>query len=333
MKPKTMILLAVALTCGLGASYMTSKLLAERKGPAPEERVSILVAKLPVPKYTILNEPEKYFEIKSRLKTESPGSYFSDLREIKDKRVNKEFKAEVHISPEDVIDKMNGLPIPEGYGSIGLPVTSKSAVSFFVNPGDKVDIILTQKGEQANSRTILNDVLVLSVGDQLSKTGASPSGVIQAQTVNVAVKSDQAQLIRLAEGEGELSLFLRRDGEKGGDNRNEKVTTREDLKRLQNPGLNLPTEKPTPPAATTESTKLPFGLTLDDVEKAAKKTDPTKEVTPEPVKPAWTIVVELGANAKRRVDFYKKPDGSITRGDDPTLEGLKPEKVENKPLR
>ena len=30
MKPKTMILMVVAVVCGLGASYMTSKLLADR---------------------------------------------------------------------------------------------------------------------------------------------------------------------------------------------------------------------------------------------------------------------------------------------------------------
>ena len=30
MKPKTMILMGLAIVCGLGASYMTSRLLAER---------------------------------------------------------------------------------------------------------------------------------------------------------------------------------------------------------------------------------------------------------------------------------------------------------------
>ena len=44
MKPRTMILLIVAVTCGLGASYMTSRLLAERQ-TEPEDKVKILVAK------------------------------------------------------------------------------------------------------------------------------------------------------------------------------------------------------------------------------------------------------------------------------------------------
>jgi len=328
MKPKTMILLAVALTCGLGASYMTSKLLAERKGPPPEERVSIVVAKAPVPKYTTLSEPEKYFEVKTRLKSEAPSSYFGDLKELKDKRVNKEFKADFHISPEDVVDKASGLPIPDGFGSVALPVTAKSAAGFFVNPGDKVDIILTQKGEQAASATILHDVLVLAVGDQPNKGTATPTGVMQAQTVNVAVKADEAHLIRLAETEGELSLFLRRDGDKSTE-RSDRVVTKKDLFR-RSPALNVgsnPTPTPPPPAPTTDTNKLPFGLGLDEIEKVAKKQNPPPP-EPEPVKPAHTVVIELGPGAQRAVNFFTKPDGSLTREDDPTLD-LKP-KVDKK---
>ena len=48
MKPKTLILMVVAVVCGLGASYMTSRLLADRE-PAPEvaeiPKVTLLVAK------------------------------------------------------------------------------------------------------------------------------------------------------------------------------------------------------------------------------------------------------------------------------------------------
>ncbi len=35
MKPKTMILMVVAVVCGLGASYMTSRLLADRSRAGP----------------------------------------------------------------------------------------------------------------------------------------------------------------------------------------------------------------------------------------------------------------------------------------------------------
>src|SRR5437764_14801282 len=87
MKPKTMILMVVAVACGLAASYMTSKLLAERKAQPPEDRVPVLVAKTKVPKYTHLKDPSKYFEQKWRLTADLPTSgYFSDLKEIQGKK-------------------------------------------------------------------------------------------------------------------------------------------------------------------------------------------------------------------------------------------------------
>ena len=60
MKPKTMILMVVAVGCGLTASYMTSKLLADRgEQPPPEEKIKLLVTKTRVPKGTVLKDPEK----------------------------------------------------------------------------------------------------------------------------------------------------------------------------------------------------------------------------------------------------------------------------------
>ena len=56
MKPKNMILLAVAIGCGLGASYLTSQLLANREKVVPN--VKVLVAKKRLPGYTLIKDPE-----------------------------------------------------------------------------------------------------------------------------------------------------------------------------------------------------------------------------------------------------------------------------------
>ncbi len=54
MKPKTMMLMVVAIGCGLAASYMTSKLLAERNNAQTEEpKVKVLVAKIKVPAWVL----------------------------------------------------------------------------------------------------------------------------------------------------------------------------------------------------------------------------------------------------------------------------------------
>src|SRR3954451_12375980 len=62
MKPKTLILMVVAVACGLAASYMTSRLLAEKTKEAPtEEMVKVLVTTQRVNPWVPLKEPEKFF--------------------------------------------------------------------------------------------------------------------------------------------------------------------------------------------------------------------------------------------------------------------------------
>jgi hypothetical protein len=61
MKPKTMILMVVAIGCGLGASYMTSKLLAERGQQQGEQQVPVLVAKQKIQPWIPIKEPERLF--------------------------------------------------------------------------------------------------------------------------------------------------------------------------------------------------------------------------------------------------------------------------------
>ena len=69
MKPKTLILMVVAVGCGLAASYMTSKLLADRRQEAPvEEKVDVLTAKIKVPQFTVIKEPDKLKDAIARAK-------------------------------------------------------------------------------------------------------------------------------------------------------------------------------------------------------------------------------------------------------------------------
>ncbi len=307
MKPKTMILMVVAVACGLAASYMTSKLLAERKTAPPEERMPILVAKTKVPKFTLLKDPEKFFDVKMRDKADLPVSgYFSDPKDIKDKRVNRELKPDVHISPEDVQDHMtSALPIPDGFGSIAIKVTAASAVSFFVNPGDKVDILLTQRGEESSASTILREVVVLAVADKLIREegNGQSTGTIPAQTVAIAVKPEDAMLVRLAENEGELSLVLRKDGDKS-EWKSNMIITKADLKRAGRATSFVSTP-------TAEPTTLPFGLPLEALKKPEEKAEPEEKV--EPIKPKWEVIIEYGNAPSQKLPYYEKPDGSLSR--------------------
>ena len=329
MKPKTMILMVVAVGCGLAASYMTSKLLADRKQVKEEEKVRVLYAKTKVPRYTIIKDAEQFFEPREVPKSAAPRSYFTDVNEVKGKRVNKEIKADVHISEEDVSKATSPLPIPDGgFVAAGMTVTAAGTAGFFVYPGDKVDVMLTQKGPNPSCQTILRDVLVLAVGDKTHRgpEGEAPSGALQANTATVALTPDDAQLLSLASTQGELSLLLRKEGDtsKG----TARVVTLRDLKRAgfnvasdttppgRNPGNDSGRDFELPPIKTEPPKEAPKTSPV----KEAPKTDVTEEPVEEPLKKEWTMTIEAWPAGPKRVHFYRRPDGSITKDEaDPEL--------------
>jgi pilus assembly protein CpaB len=334
MKPKTLILMVVAVGCGLAASYMTSKLLADRRQEAPvEENVDILTAKVKVPQFTVIKEPDKFFEVRKFRKSDAPKSYFSSPEDVRGKRVTKDLKADVFVSPEDIQTASAQLPTPDGYGAISVTVTAASSVTGFVQPGDRVDIILTQAPPNASSQTILSDILVVAAGDRAHRTGDG-EGPRPINTVTVALNIEDSQKIRLAEKLGELSLFIRNPADTN--KRPAKVTTIGDLRRI---GVDLGSSGTTPePVArgtgSNELPPIPETTPKKDQDPPTVK-DPPKDPTPvvvtqpkveeeQAIRPSWTIRVSAGASPTRLHHFYKRPDGSVTHDEtDPTLKGTK----------
>jgi len=325
MKPKTMALMIVAVGCGLAASYMTSKLLAERREqPPPEEKIKLLVTKTRVPKNTVLKEPEKFFEVRERAKTEEPKEkYFTEFAQLKDKRLKKELKPDVHATPDDLQDRTTTtLDVPPGYGGFGLRVNAASLAGGYVWPGDKVDIILTGRAPKVTARTVLKDVLVLAVGDKTTRESESGGGSLQANTVSVALVPEDAAKVRVAETLGELSLWLHGSDEDV--KHSPKIITEDDILR---PGQGGDASVAVKPVPKTEPTKLPLiDMTLPEVEQVANKKDPPKtEPEPEPVRPDWTLTIYPGFDPPIQQHYFKRSDGSILR-DDPDSAAAKKEK-------
>src|SRR6266704_925382 len=105
MKPKTMILMALAITCGLGASYMTSRLLAERAAPDEAEKVEILVAIKNLNVHQKINHPEEMFEKKLVAKENEPADALRDFDAIKGKSLRQGRTKGDHITAAHLYDK------------------------------------------------------------------------------------------------------------------------------------------------------------------------------------------------------------------------------------
>src|SRR5262249_3374632 len=105
MKPKTMILMVVAVGCGLGASYMTSKLLAERNNKNDNEAtVPVLVAKARIPGALPIKD-EKLFEVKQFPQSVAPKRALASFAEVKDQRLKISMDEGKPITQDDLVNK------------------------------------------------------------------------------------------------------------------------------------------------------------------------------------------------------------------------------------
>lgn len=207
MRKKTFVLMSVAVGCGLAASYLTSRLLAERGEP---EKVSVLVAKADISMGTLIASPETMFVAKCFNKGEEPKKAIRTLEELKGRKLNRPVSEDQFVTASDLYDRNdNELPgkLPKGMRAVAIRVNADSQVGGFVQPQSRVDVLSAVALESGKiiSKTILQNILVLAV-DQSQKTF---DGAVVGQTVTVQVTPEQAEQLTVAQRVGIISLSLR----------------------------------------------------------------------------------------------------------------------------
>src|SRR5580658_4564053 len=104
-----------------------------------------------------------------------------------------------------------------GMVSVSVGVDAITGTAGLIWPGDRVDLILTQQigdvslpiGRRIAAETVLSDVRVIAIDQQLMQ-GVSPgSAENKAPTVTMEVTSAQAELVSVATRIGKLSLAVR----------------------------------------------------------------------------------------------------------------------------
>src|ERR1700716_236217 len=100
MKPKTLILMVVAVTCGLGASYMTSRLLAERQ-PDESEKIPVLVAKKNLDMGLAIKKPEDLFEEKKFTKGDEPKNAIAKMEDLQTRVLKRSLRVGDFVTGDD----------------------------------------------------------------------------------------------------------------------------------------------------------------------------------------------------------------------------------------
>ncbi|HKS76970.1 MAG TPA: Flp pilus assembly protein CpaB [Terriglobales bacterium] len=105
-----------------------------------------------------------------------------------------------------------GMPslIPPGMRAVSVRVNEVVSVAGFVQPGTRVDVLLTgNPGGAADTQTItvLENVAVLATGQRLERNAAGEAS--PAPVITLLVSPDDAQKLTLAGNQGRIQLSLR----------------------------------------------------------------------------------------------------------------------------
>ncbi|MCE9530662.1 MAG: Flp pilus assembly protein CpaB [Planctomycetes bacterium] len=219
MKSKNMTLMVVAIGCGLVAAFLTARL----SGSNAPDMVDVIVAKKELPVGTVLEEKEleNLLTTTKMPKGNLPPDIITSADDLKGKRVNRTLKPGNYFAVTDVgLDA--GIKLPEGKIKYAIKIDGVKAVAGFVQPGDQVDVILTESTSngKAASGYVLRDQLVLAVDTSSRRREGSQEAVLQVNSVSLAVSPKEALYLSAAEKRGEVKLTLRdqhsKDNEKVG---------------------------------------------------------------------------------------------------------------------
>src|SRR5437879_9372219 len=194
MKQKNLVLMVVAVGCGLVAAFLTSQMSAK----PTVEKVEVIVAAKDLPVGTQLTKEDLKTCIKRKTmsKDSLPPAIVEAEEELLERRLTRTIRAEETFNKAD-LTRGGVVSIPPGLSMVALPINASEAVAGFVGPGSRVDVLATVRLQnRLTALPILVNMLVLAVdtNPNLPANGAYQS----LSTVSFAADRKQALLIKLA---------------------------------------------------------------------------------------------------------------------------------------
>ena len=213
---KSIILIVIALGCGLIASIGISQVM-DRPDSQAAETESIYVAASNIPSWAELT-PD-LVKLEEWPKGKIPQDAIRSMEELESKSPRFPLYPGEPIVLSKLSDQQGdgqaSVRIPAGHQVFAVKVDKESALSGLISPGDKVDILVFIRGRgdrlKTGTRTILRNTTVFAVNDQIERQGDETS--IDAKTVSLLVLPEQSEKLLLAKQLGTIHLALRKPGD------------------------------------------------------------------------------------------------------------------------
>jgi pilus assembly protein CpaB len=212
MRPKTVVLMGVAMCAGLTAAF-----LASLYQPADAKTTLVLVAATDLQIGTAL-EPEKHLALRPFLPESVPQGAVANIEDLRGKVLGRSISQNSPVTLRD-LNLSGGVleAAPKGTRAVTIRVSLENAQAGFTLPGAHVDLICTvsdpRDARRTLTKTFLQRVLVLAVNTQSQAT--TDKGVIaNPATVTLAVKPAEAERIIWAKERGSITMTLRKPDDK-----------------------------------------------------------------------------------------------------------------------
>jgi pilus assembly protein CpaB len=216
MKTKSMVLLAMALGCGLVAMLGVQQILSSGEKSATDS-VKVLVARQDIPAGIRIESTQVSFE--DWPKDAVPPGAVTDAAQYEDRALKvRAFPGDVIISAKLGEKGAFGLgpSIPAGMRVVTVPVNMTTTHSGMMRPGDRVDVLVTytiRRGggfaDMQRTKIVLEYIEVFAIDrSREGETDAAEKGT-KAENLSLLVTPQQAQIVMLAKEKGKLQLALR----------------------------------------------------------------------------------------------------------------------------
>jgi pilus assembly protein CpaB len=215
MRTKSLVLLVLALGCGLVASIGISQIIEQNKNsPVATETEAILVAMKPITAQEQLKAEN--IKLEQWPKNLVPKGALTKIEEIEGRRVKHSLAPGEPILQNKLVgeqDKRPTIEVPPGYRLKAVHADAVSAVGNLIQPGDRVDVLVYLKNFKGGAQmqatsTILQDIKVFAVNDQWRPNDESGDS-IATKNVTLLLTPEQAERLTLASELGKVSLVLR----------------------------------------------------------------------------------------------------------------------------
>ncbi|GIW82448.1 MAG: hypothetical protein KatS3mg105_4255 [Gemmatales bacterium] len=221
MKPKTIILMGVAIACGLVASFMVKRYMSER-----EQKVWVLAAKSHVPQWGTIQEPEATFEPMEVPKSQIQGDVIGTLagpdglkdylKQLKNRQIKKPggITKGQFIAWSDLVEKEKqslDAVVPKGKRAMAVQASAHTAASGLILPNSHVDLLYIPNDRTGEPEYVLENVKVLSINQEINRK-PDRNGMIPS-TVTLEVTPEQAKDVGAVINKGQLLMTLRPVGD------------------------------------------------------------------------------------------------------------------------